>query len=103
MTVEPTRYGVFRGDLRVDEEVKVTGVIKGNVTVVRGGELTLEARCSGDLVVEVGGQVYLQGTVDGDAINRGGYLEVNGVVNGALRREGGETIVTSKAIVNEMA
>ena len=81
MTVE---HGKIEGDVLIDSDLTLRGMVTGNITVVNGGFLALHGMCCRNLVVERGGQVYLYGTVSGDVLNRGGHLEVYGTVSGYI-------------------
>jgi hypothetical protein len=66
--------GIHKGDLTVSQVQLVTGMVIGNITVVRGGQLELAGMCQGDIVVEAGGSARVAGIVTGKVINRGGTV-----------------------------
>ncbi|OZE41421.1 hypothetical protein CH259_03055 [Rhodococcus sp. 05-2254-4] len=87
----------------ISSQVREQGKIDGSVTVVDGGDFTLQGMVTGTVVVERGGHarilgmvgtldvhegavVALNGTCTGDVVDRGGDLTVNGVIAGARIR-----------------
>jgi len=97
MTVE---HGKIEGDISVDCELTLHGMVTGNVTVVRGGVLALHGMCCGNLVVEKEAEAYLHGTVGLDALNRGGRLRVYGTVGRRVHTtENGDTFIDENAVV----
>ena len=90
------------GDLFVTEELILYGLVTGNVTIDKGGNLILHGMCCKNLLIEEGGECFLHGTVVGNVDNIGGYLEVHGKISGYLRTENGaETIIGKFAVINE--
>lgn len=81
MTCERIGEG-SEGDAVVEDDVRLTGVHRGTVTVVAGASLVLA------------------GTVSGDVINDGGDVEVYGSIDGRLVYEGGTTYVDSGAAID---
>jgi cytoskeletal protein CcmA (bactofilin family) len=76
--------GKIEGDITVDEEFQLNGIISGNITVVTGGSLILHGTCLGNLVIERDALANIHGTVVGDVENQGGKLEVHGTVDGNI-------------------
>jgi len=97
MMIEET--GKIKRDLLVSSDYLLRGMVVGSVTVVNGGYLELQGMVSEDLFIERGGIVTLHGLVKGDVYNRGGDLEVYGTINGALRDEGGVTVIDASALI----
>jgi hypothetical protein len=89
----------IEGETNLNEDTKLTGMIVGSTTVSENTLLQLHGMIIGNLILKKGCSVYLHGMVDGDVINKGGYLEIFGIVNGKVIRENGETKVDSKAII----
>ena len=75
--------GKIEGDITVDGDFVLNGMVTGNITVVSGGKLELNGTCGGDLTLEEGTTVYLRGKVAGDIHNNGGNLEIDGVIRDA--------------------
>jgi len=99
MTIE---HGRIESDVYLDYELTLHGKVAGIITVVNSGVLVLHGTCCQNLVVERGAQAYLHGTVGGDVLNRGGYLEVYGTVDGYVHTtEGGNTFIDPNALVNK--
>lgn len=89
----------IEGDTILNEDTQLHGMIVGSTTVSENTVLHLHGMIIGNLLLEQSSTVYLHGMVNGDVINRGGRLEVFGIVNGKVIRENGETLVDPKAIV----
>lgn len=98
-----TETGRINGDVQVTEDWILHGTVVGTVTVVEGGYLELHGMVIRDLVIEPGGMATLYGTVAGSVYNRGGELEVYGVVNGALQGDTGATFVDPNAVVSGLS
>jgi cytoskeletal protein CcmA (bactofilin family) len=97
MTVE---HGKIEGDISLDYELTLHGMVTGNVTIVSGGALVLHGMCCQNLIVQKGAKAYLHGTVGGNALNRGGTLEVYGTVGGYVHTtENGNTFIDQYALV----
>lgn len=94
--------GKIEGDLQVESDYLLRGVVTGSITVGAGGYLELHGMVCRDLNIEPGGIVALHGTIAGDVYNRGGDLEVYGVVVGALHNEGGATVVDPEAVIGRV-
>ena len=94
----------IEGDIQVDKQLVIRGVVVGSITVVGSGVLTLLGTCTQNLVVEKGAEVYLSSmtTVMGDVFNCGGYLEIHGAILGSLHTESGNTIVDYGARYREL-
>jgi hypothetical protein len=87
------------GEIILNENTELHGMIVGNTTVTEGILLKLHGMIIGDLILEKDSTVYLHGMTKGDVINRGEILKVYGMVNGRIIRQDGETLVDSKAVV----
>lgn len=99
MTVE---HGKVEGDIRLDYELTLYGMVTGNITVVHGGALMLHGMCCENLTIEKGAHAYLHGTVGGNVLNRGGHLEVYGTVGGYVHTtEDGDTFIDPDAVVTK--
>lgn len=73
MTCERISDG--EGDAVVDEDVRLTGTHRGDVTVLTGGRLVLAGTVCGDVIAD-GGDVELYGRVDGRVVYAAGTLYV---------------------------
>lgn len=92
-------HGTLEGDIRITEEIKLHGMVEGNVTVADGGWLILHGTVVQDLVLENGARVDLYGTVSGTFYNRRGDLSVYGMIGQELREEAGVTTIDSEAMI----
>lgn len=95
--------GEIRGNLEIDDDFTLLGMVTGNITVLDGGTLELNGTCHRDLIVEKGATVSLNGTVKGNVHNRGGRLEVYGIIDGRLHKEAGESFIDDRAIIRSAA
>ena len=87
------------GNLRVDTDLEIFGMIDGDLTVAPGGTVHLLGMCTGDVIIEIQGHLRLDGTVIGNVTNRGGEIVVLGTIRGILREEAGVTTVAPGAVV----
>lgn len=56
---------------------------------------------NGDLILIKDCSVYIHGMVNGDVINKGGYLEIFGIFNGKVIRENDEIKINSNAVIQK--
>jgi hypothetical protein len=77
--------------INVKSYVVESGIISG-ATVLNGGTLALHGISNGDVLVHKGGRAIVGGTVNGSIYNRGGYVEVEGIVD-HLHLEGGVAVI----------
>jgi cytoskeletal protein CcmA (bactofilin family) len=90
----------IQGDITIEhEEVRITGLIAGNLSVGQAARVELAGTVAGNVLVTAG-RLVLNGTVAGNVTNSGGDVEVFGIINGKLSKQGGTTKVGPKAIVN---
>ena len=80
----------------------VDGVVEGDATVAPGTRLCLNGMITGNLTIEADAACELRGTVIGSVINIGGELQVFGLIQGSLVRQGGRTTVDSRASIKEL-
>ncbi|SGZ01868.1 polymer-forming cytoskeletal protein [Moritella viscosa] len=90
--------GRISGDLVVNENLTLNGIVTGNITVHTNITLVLNGMCLGELTLEPESNANSKGTVKGSIHNNGALLKINGVVQGDVT-DGGETIVSSGARV----
>ena len=76
------RGGITDGDLRVDHDGDVDGIVGGTVTIAAGCRADVSGIVSGDLIVKEGAVVEMSGILSGRVINRGGQVRVTGMVSG---------------------
>lgn len=91
--------GQITGDVTITDAVTQKGQITGKTTVESGGELLLYGMCANGLTVKKDGRAVIYGTVNGNVLNDGGYLEILGMVNGHVRTPSGETKVHVDAVI----
>lgn len=72
----------FDGNLTIDEELSLRGMVTGDVTVTANGCLNLFGMVCGNLILNRYSKVVIHGIVCGDLINEGGSVTVLGIVNG---------------------
>ena len=93
--------GKLIGDVSITNETTLLGMITGTTTVLENINFKNFGIINGDLILENGSVVSLNGIVNGDVINNGGHLEVFGIINGKIVRNGGETVVDPAAVVRD--
>lgn len=94
-----SEHGTITGNLTLDSNLILYGMVTGSVVVNKGGTLYLHGSCLQNLTINKGGCVYLFGTVSGNVDNLGGYLEIYGRIDGFLRTETGKTTIDNKAFL----
>jgi hypothetical protein len=94
-----SEHGRIDGDIEVKDDLALHGMATGNISVVSGGMLHLHGMCVKNVIIQSGGSAKLHGMVNGDVINEGGTLEVQGTVQGAVRTISGKTVVSPAAVV----
>ncbi|WP_019277229.1 polymer-forming cytoskeletal protein [Vibrio coralliilyticus] len=90
--------GMISGDLTVEEELTLNGMVTGNIVVLDEAKLILNGTCNGSLEIQNGSEVDISGVVQGDINNLGGILRINGVVQGDVS-DAGTTVVSEGAEV----
>ena len=93
-------HGKIEGNVIVNEEWSLFGMVTGNISIQTGGQLYLHGMCCENVVLYEGSRVFIYGIVTGNVYNRGGYLEVYGMIIGNLHDEEGKTYVDNKAIIH---
>ncbi len=93
--------GRIRGDVTIAKDTHQSGIIDGAVMVTEKAVFELHGMVTGEVTIEEGATVYLRGTVNGDVVNNGGRLEVIGIANARVIRNGGETIIDPDATVRD--
>lgn len=89
-----------QSSMTVSSEMVLTGRVDETVVVSTGGVLTLLGMVTQDVIVEQGGVAYVYGVVNENVLNRGGQLEVYGVVGGYVYTDsGGDTFIDPNALV----
>lgn len=64
-------YGKIEGDLVLDDDLKLHGMLCGNLTVPAGCKVWLHGMVTGDLRVEPDGAAVVHGMVCGDVLAEG--------------------------------
>jgi cytoskeletal protein CcmA (bactofilin family) len=89
----------YEGDLVVEqEEVRVFGLIAGNLVLRMGAEVIVQGMVCGNVDVEAG-DLILHGTVNGDVVNRGGVIHIYGSIHGRVHEMSGITKVSPDAVI----
>src|SRR4051794_25360640 len=91
--------GMIDGDVQLASDLRLTGTIAGTTEVGPGAYLILDGTIDDDLILDLGSQVDLNGTVVGDVYNRGGNLHIAGTVLGSVYREAGYTAIGPGAAI----
>ncbi|MDD5038255.1 MAG: polymer-forming cytoskeletal protein [Dehalococcoidales bacterium] len=79
--------GINRGEIKIDQDTQLKGIIVGKVIVSGGVYLRIDGTIDGDLILEEGSTVSLRGIVTGNITNRGGSLEILGMLKGSVTTE----------------
>jgi hypothetical protein len=87
--------------LVVGDELALDGMACAGVRVTSAGFLQLNGMVIGDVIVEPNGRAIVNGTVSGDVLNRGGDVQINGVVAGQVEGDADHTKIDPKAIVGK--
>lgn len=78
----------IEGDFRIETDVILRGMITGDVVVSKDCTLILHGMILKDLILEEGSIVKLHGMVNQNVYNKGGTLQVYGMIMGVLKDEG---------------
>ena len=90
------------GDLTIGKDTRLRGSVTGNVTVATGAKLELHGMIVGSLFVEKGASAEVRGTVSQTLVNRGGAVEIWGMVGeGIVDYEEGGTTVHAGAMIGD--
>lgn len=73
-----TIVNIVKGSIRLDIDLTVIGLVRGDVIVPKGRRFVLNGMVSGDVVIEEGGTVEIRGMVGGRVHNEGGAVSVRG-------------------------
>jgi hypothetical protein len=92
-------HGKIEGDLHVQDEFRLHGLVTGNIFVSPKGILHLHGLCAGNVYVEKDGFAYIHGTISKNLENRGGYIEVWGTITGKVYTVEGETKIDDDAVI----
>jgi cytoskeletal protein CcmA (bactofilin family) len=87
------------GDIVINYPFQFHGMIKGNATVVSGGNFVLHGTCCRNLLVKPGSIVHVHGTIIGNVFNDGGQLEIYGTVGGSLYSSSSQTFVAEGSMI----
>lgn len=87
------------GDVVLEEDTILRGMIAGSVTVPKDTVLHLHGTVTGSVFLQEGSAVFLHGTVAHDVVNDGGHLEIDGIVQGQVVRARGETLIHPVAMI----
>ncbi len=74
--------GMHSGDLVMDGDGRVSGMIAGDVIVRAGCDVRISGMIAGDVIIEEGASAWISGMVSGRIINHGGQIRVSGMVRG---------------------
>ncbi|KIL46946.1 hypothetical protein KP77_25150 [Jeotgalibacillus alimentarius] len=91
--------GKIEDNIEIEEDTVLRGMIVGDVQVIGSAEFILSGMVVGDITLYENTNVYIRGTVSGDVINKGGSLEVYGVIDGKLIKEQGTNLIDKDAII----
>jgi hypothetical protein len=75
---------IHYGDLQLDRNSAITGIVHGNVVVPANLSAEIMGRVHGSVTIESQGVAYISGVVDG-AVRVDGAALITGTVEGALK------------------
>ncbi|MGL5448045.1 MAG: hypothetical protein ACRDBL_12115 [Rhabdaerophilum sp.] len=73
-----TIINIVKGTIRLDIDLTVIGLVRGDVIVPKGRRFVLRGMVSGDVVIEKGGAADIFGMIGGKLHNDGGEVSVKG-------------------------
>lgn len=73
-----TIVNIISGTIRLDIDLAIIGVVRGDVIVPAGRSFALRGVITGDVVLEAGARADLRGVVLGHLRNAGGEASVKG-------------------------
>ncbi len=88
--------GKIEGSVSIEDDFQLNGVIAGNASVKSGAFFRLNGVVVGDIILEPGSSAEINGTVNGNVLNRGGKLDVLGVILGSVN---GKANIDENAVV----
>ena len=74
--------GMHSGDLIMDGDGRVSGMIAGDVIIRSGCDVRISGMVAGDVIMEQGASAWISGMVSGRIIDPGGRVRVFGMVRG---------------------
>ncbi|MEJ4044554.1 hypothetical protein [Erwinia sp. SLM-02] len=87
------------GNLTLSTDLEMAGLLSGDLIVSYGCTALVSGIVAGRIYVESGGRLLLNGSALSGVTNRGGRVEIYGVVNGGLEEVSGETVISSRAVI----
>ena len=79
--------GVHGGDLAVHEDTEIQGVVGGSVVVNTGCTPIIKGVVNGNLTLEKDSVARVPGVIGGDIVEKGGKLDLTGILGGRLITE----------------
>jgi hypothetical protein len=92
-------FGQLDGDQSLKDHLALYGMCTGDMVVEAGGELHLYGMCAGNIEIKSDGALCLYGMCTGHVINSGGRVEISGMVVGNVEKKGGSTTILPTARV----
>ena len=90
-----------QGDLTLTDDLEISGLVGGTVTVPPGRILLLRGMITGDLVVQKTARATIHGTVGGAVLNHDGDVEIYGMVGGIRDSGVRKAFVDAHAMIKE--
>jgi len=76
------------GDLFIEEDTRLLGMVTGSVTVIAPNHFVLQGMVCRDLIAQQGTTVDVHGTVVGAVVNHGADIEIAGVIGSLQENKG---------------
>lgn len=87
------------GDVLTTEDITIRGILDGQLSVNAHHNAHIFGIVTKNVIAYKDSAVRINGIVKGDVINKGGIIEIYGIVNGRLTTIDGDTRVSPNAIV----
>ncbi|MEB1807403.1 MAG: hypothetical protein LPK26_08895 [Bacillaceae bacterium] len=77
--------GDQKGNLIIEKDTKIIGSVIGDIKVLGGAKLNLDAKVNGDLYLNKNSIAYIKGSISGNIYNYGSSIEfLNSDLNGKV-------------------
>ncbi len=73
---------MHRGDVIMDTDGYMSGMVAGDVIVKSGCDVRISGMIAGDVIIEAGATAWISGMVSGRIIDQGGNVRMSGMVGG---------------------
>lgn len=92
---------IFEGNITIDEDSNLHGMIIGNVVVDENIHFNVHGMVIGNITCNNNSIVKIHGMIKGDCVNNNGYVEIFGTIKGKVIDTGKPSIVFKNAVIND--